>query len=1789
MFQAFAIQLGVSYGLGVLNRAMAGRPPRPPKPRPDDVNFPLTKAGTPIPYVFGTIKIDTPVLVWADLFAAIAEPGYPGTFRYSASCLFVLGTPPRAPVGQFSAPFLRRIWIADKKIPMPGLSLTHGNSDDILVDLGQEGGGGWFRGVVEFFDGRPDQIITTYPSTDTTLMKRVDKAFAASILVDRSLVPGYRNQILLALLADKYTVGSDATFGEQAQFPSVAAEVTCTDNLTNDASAAMVLYDLICAEVYRLGYDPALVNLASFQVASGDEYGLVSGKIDATQPIEQVINALLEQLDGVLDLDPSTGIIELRLVRGGYELSELREMNEDNMLGRPRIGQTTWLANANYVEVEFNNRDKQYQPDVIPSKRLSNAVNQGYRHRPRTIRYPYCCLPALAAKLAARDAAVICRPLMTATAVLDRQFYDIRRGQALRMNRPDIGVVDKAFRVLDIDRGQLADDAIRVTLIEDVFDQAAGAINPDEGTVSGTDTLPVLHRFVDEAPRWLVNLAYTQGLIPNATSPRVLAAGREEANQDPATSYSLQSRLVGAPSYANDVIAQAWPTTARVATAYPYHIEPYDTTTGLVIEAVTGELATTFEPPGLLSPYSPGDTITPLSASAGSVAGGANLIQVNGELLAFESVTYLGGGQFRLNNVWRGLLDTAPDDHAAGDFIFFLDYPRVGTRAWVGGDLVETQPITVPVELGDFDPPTDLLAFSGASFAVQPRLNRPYRGADLNAKALELCRGTAGLPAVSGMSKTIADYDGSLILAWRQRDNTGGPIVRGDDATPYSLPSGTWRVSARKGSSPTVTLRSGIANAAISAEDILIGKVGHGAIDVRVDSVLPFNGGSSWQAGRVRVDAHRARNLLCNGFATESALAGWTIDANSTVTQQNGATGLGGEGYFEVTASAIDNHTATMTQVVDVTGYKPNGLRARVVWYTRNKNADADDYADVVITSGATTDTSANVIGPTTVWKRAEHSIIVPPGATSVTVQVRMHGVSNDASNAMVAGISLHLEQASDELITNGSFTFGTFTGWTNVVESFDVNTTDQYASDGSTLRCAQGGQFSTSEIKQEVAIPTGYETGDAVLEIARAGIQAGEVVLEVLDGGGSVIASATTGMEGMIVWTRRRLIVALPDGAATLRVRLIGTWDGFFIPNDVVFDDASLRIHKELDATFERALDFSTPAYQVAPRTWQEAYLAWPTLAIPAVWNGASTLPSVRLSKRNLAASAAWSDGSTPAPAKLVGHWQLDESSATSIDAYRIARAAAGAAVDVQVNGYGEFEKSDSFSVAVCFRVTERAMAAACGLVGRRDPTGVGWGLQLDAAGRAVAVVEGTSERTAIGTVDHRDGAPHWVLMTWNGSTLRVVDAVGSATNGSDPGEFSITSYPLRIGRDGASSETGGVDIARVLIWDGDVITPTDFLDTIHRIGTDPNGKIDRSTGWTSSQPVWVDGIDDVDGATLVRCATRHVPITHTAAGFGVSIGAAQTNLVLSTDYPSGSHCGPEANVTLEQGKIDPTGLARGVRTNSTVAGFGYRLTDMALGVVGGSVNVVVWLRTIAVEEAVTIRLLDSNDVETDLVIVTATQAWQRFEVTLAWSGATPTGHLKLSVDGSTGTFDLASVAHVGYGLPTAYIDANTSVGDRHGVVVETLPVRLNREGEIEATGLATDPVIGSYLASVDINTTGLANRRALAVSHDGGVDAILWDNSGTPTNVSDDHDWGSIGKTRARWNRFELPEAAGDQLGVGKDDETLSSSAVAFSLSTSVASTRIRIGGGDPNGSTSPHALLQRVVIRSREEKLP
>jgi hypothetical protein len=65
-----------------------------------------------------------------------------------------------------------------------------------------------------------------------------------------------------------------------------------------------------------------------------------------------------------------------------------------------------------------------------------------------------------------------------------------------------------------------------------------------------------------------------------------------------------------------------------------------------------------------------------LAASASDVARGTNLLLFadTGEICAFEALTDNGDGSVTLSNVWRGLLDTVPEAHAAGVRVWFFSY-----------------------------------------------------------------------------------------------------------------------------------------------------------------------------------------------------------------------------------------------------------------------------------------------------------------------------------------------------------------------------------------------------------------------------------------------------------------------------------------------------------------------------------------------------------------------------------------------------------------------------------------------------------------------------------------------------------------------------------------------------------------------------------------------------------------------------------------------------------------------------------------------------------------------------------------------------------------------------------------------------------------------------------------------------------------------------------------------------------------------------------------------------------
>jgi len=1806
----FAIEAGLEVGLWALNKWVLDDSRKLPKSRPEGIEFAQASIGDPIPYVAGTIRVDNGVMAWHGNHNSNPVGAIPGLFIYFVDFVIAAGVPmwdeasaPWSSWRSTSPPQLRRLWYGDKPYEFfPKLS--HGGQQVAIIDLS---GDGQLSGFIQFFDGRADQSLSGTLTGNRFL--------AAGI--SASLVPGYRHKLLVC--------GAQVAIGRNPRMASIGVEVRALgpDSIGGtEANPAWVLYDILCRPVFGLGYDVDDVDLPSFEAAAAalvsEDHGC-SVVVQQAQDAPTVFRALLSQIDGIIAENPATGKLYLKLIRNDYVFDDLLEINEDNCMAQGlQVDIIGWRDTINEVNVKFNNRAREYKPDSRTAQRLGNSAARSFRTRTLDFDAPGCATPELAARIAAREINVHSRPLTVIRCRVNREFFSVLVGDAVRVNLPRVSVVDRVFRVLEVDLGQLAEDAIRLSLVEDVFDSVKGQFpsNPEDTTVI---TLPPLTaRLLTEAPWYLQYSAFVDGLVSSLTDQRILSCAVAEGQANVLRRNTASAGFGAALSSSlADQGPDSFVTTAVLAVAYPAVAGPYDTTEGVVVEDVSGQFASSFA----------------------ALSGGSTcvLAMLGEEILGFESVTDLGAGQYRLVNVWRELLDTAPVDHAVGERLYLARTFDVGRRAWPVGFSLRGYAIPsygAILGSGGVDGSDDI--------EVRGRALLPPRAADLRGAGYDL-EGTAGTPTnvqtfpLLGDFREVTRLDGGLDVTGRQRARETPAVVRGD-ATGYTAEAGTtWSVYGQKidadGGDP-VAITGFEALSAPSAIGVLIGQVGHGDIDVLMRSSR--GGLDNWQDARMRVTAPHWRNLLVNDSLEYGDLdPGWAVIAG-TADVATGTQSLSrrSDGAWIEAVTAASGAT-NVRQTVDVSGYRPIGLTALVTWYSREFNGGAPDWSNAILTAlddtGSTlaTSTSSNITAASTHWRRADHALALPADTASVRLEIVLTRFGEDGPTPSEIGTTRHrlqIGQFSSELLTNPAFDTGTgsaFTGWTNVDDNFVENTTNVGVSrNGTAPRSAQGGPFATSEIAQSVAIPAGYEHGVAVLTFARATEIAddiGEVQLVVEDVSLSVLATATTGSETTsptAQWFRRTLYVQLPDGAAYLNVRLLAERAAGSGNSGAAFDDFSLRIFKDQDPALDIDLNFGQPIWQPAPDSWQRFHLQYPALPIPfAVWNGSDEAPVVQPTYRLSGPLHAWSDALTHAAAQFVGYWDVgpnrllvgaDLERVLSTSAYQFVRTAAGSAVDLQTTGaaddgdeYGNFDLSEPFTVAILFRTDEpvpSGLGIACGLIGRRDDSGIGWGIRIDAAGKLEVALQGdSSSASATGDVAVTDRAPHWAVLVNDpvASMLRLYDDLGSASASSTSGIGDITSVntPLRIGRDGPASQTGGNQIARAMLWN--VALSAGEVGELMSLGGDPSGEL---TAWDGSKAAWVHGPDGTAGATLIRCSASHIPVGHHAdRGYGLVTSPGGSNRISSHDFTNGAKWEAETDVTLTHGVVDPTGLPRGITVTTESADVAIRNLDIVMGT-NGTVSAVFYART---QDSVTsydlaIELRDTDDLTIDIATVQITSIWQRCAVTLeGWVGSTPNAYIRIALgDGAVGSFDLAHAMwlDITEDVPFLIWDAATTHSGTSARRDGDLELQANFEGEIYADGVlstSTPPVDQSIVAAeVDGGTPG---SRALYTGSAGAPKFTLTDDSDTATTqTAMALDWSQPWTLRGRWNTLALPESGSNQIGLVSLGNVESSDYDPLAFDVGATTLNEIWIGGDPAIGAPPNAIISRVRIRSRDPKL-
>lgn len=1297
-----------------------------------------------------------------------------------------------------------------------------------------------------------------------------------------------------------------------------------------------------------------------------------------------------------------------------------------------------------------------------------------------------------------------------------------------------------------------------------------------------------------------------------------------------------------------DVDTQPFPMRALVHTAFPRSAAPGPTSLVLRIKNCgidifdnlgTGQGATLF-------PAGPNVSITTAIRQWMH-----NVILVgdadNHELMAFEYVTDNGDGTYSLESVWRGLGDTVERDWPVNTMVHMVRSRQCGKRPWsYQGELLA---FTRAQSFYRDDSGGDGSLDARDGLVIGSRCVLPLRGQNMrvaNKRAQtwqpphELSSDVYGVkgdpPDVTDIFTEVTHLDGDVGIYLARRNRLVAGITRGDEADEANTDGGVgYVVEAKKvksdgteGAAATIATLGDVAFT--GGQAWCVGGAGHGTINLYVRSTRSVQPGensgpnvgtvlSSWQTPCVKITAPRWRNLLANARFDHGSLIGWVQQSGTTIIVSS---------TDSIRADLSGNHARgtapgaipIIHQEQDVSGYIPGRMSARLNFYGRNTNSDANDSITATLETrnlaGAVLDTtSGSQTFSLTTFNRTGLQINNVNSATHkirATFQFNAVGDVDNNIDGVVAETELILGQFSYNLLSNESFDTGTTASWTVDAGAWVVEAN----APGPSTHRLRGGAAALSELHQDLVIPAGWEYGTAVLRFWRMQSIAGDwasVYLRILDASDNVIADEMLFEEHNLPvlnrWHPFRGKCELPTSGLAAKIRVVIQCErsGGAGTAGACFDDFVLSIHKDLDARVTIDAKFDAPSVQPMPQSWQTFHLCYPTLPLVELLNG-SDLDV----KHQPTTDLIWTDGSFYPPVKIVGQFGQGVG---SVDGYGFTRQSGAAAVHIAALSSGAFTgrvgralstRRNGFTTIVFFRVNESGFATACGLAGRMSATR-GWGLGIDAAGfvRARMRGDGGSKSVTRTGLTVTDGALHMAAITWDPVTdnLHVDDERGRTTisTAAGLGEFHSTDAVLRIGRDEQAVDTLPGDIARVFFFKRP-LTQSEIA-SVWSYGKDPSGKL---AAYNRSVPVWCPGYPDDDGDTLQLMASDQVaiglvgyldPVTGEGTSKqGIALSRANTNLIPSFDLFGASWVlmAGAARTAIE----DATGRPLGA---SITGANGIKLIGIPVTATT-TIRLIVYVKVAASTDTMTFDLYNSADVIKQTVPIVATGyspgRWKRVVVNFtAWDGSTATARVVIRSNGAT-----LGITHVMYAYQgTASLNepclwARDAAGVLAADVTATLSptglaAQYNTEGEILVDGVGTEasPPVNSSIVRTR-NTTNAKNTREI-VNAANVPRFIHYDGVAVPANVNSNGTaiaWNTGFEIRGRWRRVSTLDAANAFAGIRVNANVVSNSygrAVTWTPSLDLTNA---IELGTASFADAFNGVLARVRVTFGEEKI-
>lgn len=270
------------------------------------------------------------------------------------------------------------------------------------------------------------------------------------------------------------------------------------------------IFEALTDKVWGMGEPIANFDMDKWNAASQtvyeEGYG-IAYKWDQQQSIEDMIGNILAHIEAIVAVRPSTGLIEIRLIRGDYDTTTLPVLDRSNFT-LTDFSRKLYTETTNEVVVQYTNDQNEDSASVS----IQNSANISIQGNIVSTTKSYTAFRSatVAMKAAQRDLRTVSAPFATLEGDADRTMWDLVPGDVVVVNYPEPGYQMDGLicRVLKVDGGKNGTPQIHINLSEDVFSLPVTAFSSSPSTSWTNPTAvptPVSDAKVLTPPHWLID------------------------------------------------------------------------------------------------------------------------------------------------------------------------------------------------------------------------------------------------------------------------------------------------------------------------------------------------------------------------------------------------------------------------------------------------------------------------------------------------------------------------------------------------------------------------------------------------------------------------------------------------------------------------------------------------------------------------------------------------------------------------------------------------------------------------------------------------------------------------------------------------------------------------------------------------------------------------------------------------------------------------------------------------------------------------------------------------------------------------------------------------------------------------------------------------------------------------------------------------------------------------------------------------------------------------------------